>query len=73
MIEPDTIKLLRECDAGIKMGVNVSKFRILKFFVLGHLRIEIRFDGKVAEIINPLPEHIATMCSIRSHFGHDEI
>ena len=21
MIEPDTIKLLRECDAGIKMGV----------------------------------------------------
>ena len=22
MIEPDTIKLLRECDAGIKMGVS---------------------------------------------------
>lgn len=22
MVEPDTIKLLRECDAGIKMGVN---------------------------------------------------
>lgn len=22
MIEPDTIKLLRECDAGVKMGVN---------------------------------------------------
>ena len=21
MVEPDTIKLLRECDAGIKMGV----------------------------------------------------
>ena len=22
MIEPDTIKLLRECDAGVKMGVS---------------------------------------------------
>ena len=22
MIEPDTIKLLRECDAGIKMGIS---------------------------------------------------
>ena len=22
MIEPDTIKLLRECDAGVKMGIS---------------------------------------------------
>ena len=22
MVEPDTIKLLRECDAGIKMGIS---------------------------------------------------
>ena len=29
MIEKDTIKLLRECDAGIKMGVQSINYRIL--------------------------------------------
>lgn len=34
MIEPDTIKLLRECDAGVKMGVSSIED------VLGHVRDE---------------------------------
>ena len=41
MVEPDTIKLLRECDAGVKMGISSIED------VLNHVRKE-DFAGKLS-------------------------
>lgn len=56
MIEQDTIKLLRECDAGIKMGVqsiedslkytsNGELKRTLEKNLAGHIEIQERLQG----------------------------
>ena len=47
MIEQDTIKLLRECDAGAKMGISSIED------VLGHVReseLERRFFSRLVEL-----------------------
>lgn len=49
MIEPDTIKLLRECDAGIKMGVSSIEE------VLGYIRDE----GFCRRLVRCRDEHTA--------------
>ena len=60
MINDDTIKLLRECDAGTKMGIdsieevlnkiqNKNLFNLLKDFSLKHQNLENRISDKLNE------------------------
>lgn len=58
MIEPDTVKLLRECDAGVKMGVasiddvmdNVKSERLKKYLMTckqEHEKLEVEIDEQL--------------------------
>ncbi len=59
MIEPDTIKLLRECDAGIKMGVSAIdevleyvKSEELKKFLIKSKDEHDKIDTKLQELLH---------------------
>ena len=59
MIEQDTIKLLRECDAGIKMGVSAidEVLEYVKYERLGKYLSDsrdehVRLDGKLQELLD---------------------
>ena len=48
MIEQDTIKLLRECDAGVKMGVS-SIEDVLSFTHSERLKVPHRLQGRARQ------------------------
>lgn len=59
MIEQDTIKLLRECDAGVKMGISSIDD------VLGHVRAD-AFQKKLSQCRE---QHDALQCKIQQELG----
>lgn len=59
MIEPDTIKLLRECDAGVKMGISSIddviddvKSNELKKFLVDCKNEHVELDREIQELLN---------------------
>lgn len=59
MIEPDTIKLLRECDAGVKMGISSIddviddvKSAKLKKFLVDCKNEHVELDREIQELLN---------------------
>ena len=64
MIEQDTVKLLRECDAGIKMGISSIED------VLGHVKSDV-FEAKLTECKREHDKLADEVLSLLEKYGDD--